>query len=95
MDAGIGSWVAGRAFRDPEGTALIDGNTGRRRSYAELHSRTSALADALHQRGVRHGDRVGLLALNSPEFIEVLLAVAKLGAITVPVNFRLSADEVR
>jgi acyl-CoA synthetase (AMP-forming)/AMP-acid ligase II len=94
MDAGVGSWVAGRAFRDPEGTALIDGNTGRRRSYAELHSRTSALADALHQRGVRRGDRVGLLALNSPEFIEVLLAVAKLGAITVPVNFRLSADEV-
>jgi fatty-acyl-CoA synthase len=95
MDAGIGSWVAGRAFRDPAETALIDGNTGRRRTYGELHARTSALADALHQRGVRRGDRIGLLALNSPEFLEVLLAAAKLGAITVPANFRLTAGEVR
>lgn len=95
MDAGIGSWVAGRAFRDPGGTALIDGHTGRRRTYAELHARTSALADALARRGVRRGDRVGLLALNSPEFIEVLLAAAKLGAITVPVNVRLTAEEAR
>lgn len=95
MDAGIGSWVTGRAFRDPAGIALIDGDTGRRRTFAELHSRTSALADALHQRGIRRGDRVALLALNSPEFLEVLLAAAKLGAITVPVNFRLTADEVR
>ncbi|MCL2580955.1 MAG: long-chain fatty acid--CoA ligase [Streptosporangiales bacterium] len=95
MDSGIGSWVAGRAFRDPSGIALIDGDTGRRRTYLELHSRTSVLADALWSRGVRRGDRVALLALNSPEFIEVMLAAAKLGAITVPVNFRLSADEVR
>jgi acyl-CoA synthetase (AMP-forming)/AMP-acid ligase II len=95
MDAGIGSWVAGRAFRAPESMALIDGDTGRRRTFAELHARTSALADALHQRGVRHGDRVAMLAFNSPEFIEVLLAAAKLGAITVPVNFRLTAGEVR
>jgi fatty-acyl-CoA synthase len=95
MDAGIGSWVAGRAFRVPDAVALIDGDTGRRRTYAELHERTSALADALSQRGVRRGDRVALLALNSPEFVEIVLAVAKLGAITVPANFRLSADEVR
>lgn len=95
MDAGIGSWVAGRAFRAPEATALIDGNTGRKRTYGELHARTSALAGALAKRGVRRGDRVALLAFNSPEFVEVVLAAAKLGAITVPVNFRLTADEVR
>lgn len=57
--------MAGRALRDPAATALIDGNTGRRRSYGELHARTSALADALEQRGIRRGDRVGLLAHNS------------------------------
>jgi acyl-CoA synthetase (AMP-forming)/AMP-acid ligase II len=95
MDAGIGSWVAGRAFRAPGSTALVDGNTGRKRTYGELHERTSALADALRKKGIRRGDRVGILALNSPEFIEVVLAVAKLGAITVPANFRLSPDEVR
>ncbi|MCO6010448.1 long-chain fatty acid--CoA ligase [Actinoallomurus purpureus] len=95
MDAGIGSWVAGRAFRTPTATALVDGDTGRRRTYSDLHARTSALADALHRKGVRRGDRVGILALNSPEFIEVFLAAAKLGAITVPVNYRLSEGEVR
>ncbi|HSZ40885.1 MAG TPA: long-chain fatty acid--CoA ligase [Trebonia sp.] len=95
MDAGMGSWVAGRAFRTPAATALIDGDTGRKRTFAELHARTSALADALAGRGIRRGDRIALLALNSPEFLEVLLAASKLGAITVPVNFRLTADEVR
>ncbi|ALV39880.1 o-succinylbenzoate--CoA ligase [Pseudarthrobacter sulfonivorans] len=95
MDTGIGSWIAGRAFRDPDRIALVDGDTGRRRSYGELHERTNALADALTRLGVRRGDRIALLAMNSPEFLEVMLAGAKMGAITVPINFRLSADEVR
>lgn len=95
MDAGIGSWISGRAFRDPEKVALIDGNNGSRRSYGELHERTNALADALTGLGVRRGDRIALFATNSPEFLEILFACAKLGAITVPINFRLSIDEVR
>jgi fatty-acyl-CoA synthase len=94
VDRGFGSWVAKRAFQDGSRTALIDTDSGRRVSLAELESRTNALSHALHELGVRRGDRVGLLMLNSAEFMETLIAVAKLGAISVPINFRLSPVEI-
>ena len=95
MDKGIGNWVTIQARRTPARVALVDGNTGQQISYGELEHRTNALADRLRALGVRPGDRVALMAWNSPQFIEVTLAVAKLGAILVPINFRLAADEVR
>ncbi|WP_222432259.1 AMP-binding protein [Leekyejoonella antrihumi] len=63
-------------------------------TYLQLEARTNALADALRRHGVRPGDRVATLTLNSPQMLEILFAVAKLGAICVPINFRLSASEV-
>ena len=95
MDKGIGNWVTMHARRTPQRLALVDGNTGQRIGYGELERRTNALADALRARGVRKGDRVALMALNSPQFMEVVFAVAKLGAVLVPINFRLAAPEVR
>ena len=44
--------------------------------------------------GVRRGDRVGLLSQNSLEMVDLIGAVALLGAILLPVNFRLNADEI-
>lgn len=95
MDQGIGNWTTLHAQRNPERVALVDANTGRSYTFGELEQRTNALADALRARGVRQGDRVALMALNSPHFLEVALATAKLGAIFVPINFRLTAPEVR
>jgi len=95
MDQGIGHWSTVHAQRNPERVALVDANTGRQFSFGELEQRTNALASALRTRGVRPGDRVALLAFNSPHFLEVALAVAKLGAVFVPINFRLTAPEVR
>lgn len=95
MDKGIGNWVTVHARRTPQRLALIDGNTGQRTTYGELEQRTNALADALRARGTRKGDRVAMMALNSPQFLEVAIAVAKLGAVLVPINFRLVAPEVR
>jgi acyl-CoA synthetase (AMP-forming)/AMP-acid ligase II len=94
MTGGIGDWIARRARRTPESTALVDGATGQRHSYAELDRRTSAQAAGLRELGVRRGDRVALVMDNSVAFLEMLFAAAKLGAITVPVNFRLSAEEI-
>ena len=54
----------------------------------------TALADALHRRGVRFGDRVMILMLNRTEFVETFLAANLLGAIAVPVNFRLTPPEI-
>jgi fatty-acyl-CoA synthase len=63
-------------------------------TWGELDSRVTALAGALARRGVQAGDRVMILMLNRPEFIETLLAANSLGAIAVPVNFRLTPPEI-
>ena len=67
---------------------------GHRTTWRELHDRSEALAGALSRRGVNFGDRVLLLTLNRTEFFEAVLAINALGAIAVPVNFRLTPPEV-
>ncbi|MGZ8176851.1 AMP-binding protein [Williamsia sp. SKLECPSW1] len=67
---------------------------GRSTTWRELESRMSRLAAALDERGVRFGDRVLVLTLNRVEFFETVLAVNALGAIVVPVNFRMAPPEV-
>jgi fatty-acyl-CoA synthase len=84
--------LARHARKTPEVTALRFDGAGR--SYAELDERVTRLARALQQRGVGVGDRVAVLALNGMEAWESYLAGVRLGAIVVPVNFRLVADEV-
>ncbi|MEU2257773.1 long-chain-fatty-acid--CoA ligase [Nocardia xishanensis] len=64
-------------------------------TWADLRRRVSALAGALEDRGVGRGDRVAVLMSNRPEFLETVLAANAVGAIAVPVNFRLTPDEVR
>jgi len=67
---------------------------GQSTTWGELDERVGALADALHRRGVGFGDRVLILMLNRPEYVESFLAINKLGAIAVPVNFRLTPPEI-
>jgi fatty-acyl-CoA synthase len=88
----MGSWVAGHAARTPDKVALIC--KGERVTYAALDERARACAAGLRELGVRQGDRVAVLLLNSVELLEVLLACTHLGAIFVPLNFRLSQDEI-
>ncbi|MBX7449117.1 fatty-acid--CoA ligase FadD5 [Mycolicibacterium sp. 3033] len=80
------------ALMQPQNTALRF--SGATTTWADLERRVSALAGALHQRGVGVGDRVLILMLNRPEFIEATIAVNKLGAIAVPVNFRMTPPEI-
>lgn len=79
-----------RACRDQ--AALVEG--ARRVSYRALDARTDRLAHVFRARGVRHGDRVALLARNCIEYIEIELACAKLGAILAALNWRLSEREL-
>ncbi|MFO7247412.1 MAG: long-chain fatty acid--CoA ligase [Bacillota bacterium] len=62
-------------------------------TYAELHERSNAYANALRRLGVGKGDRVGILLYNSLEYWGLYFAAAKLGAIAVRLNFRLSSPE--
>ncbi len=92
MDRGIGSWVTKRGHLSGDATALVCGQ--RRMSFSELDRRTDQLARSLRGLGVRKGDRVGALLVNSTAFLETMLATAKLGAVFVPMNLRLAPPEV-
>ncbi|MCO7219587.1 long-chain-fatty-acid--CoA ligase [Klenkia sp. PcliD-1-E] len=76
----------------PGAPAVTLGDTTR--TFAELHERSSRVARALQTAGLGPGDRVGVLDKNAPTFYEVVFGAAKLGAVTVGLNFRLAAPEV-
>jgi fatty-acyl-CoA synthase len=67
---------------------------GRTTTWAQIHERVSGLAAALRERGVRAGDRVAIMMTNRPEFLETMFAASAVGAIVVPVNFRLAPGEI-
>ena len=85
--------IARHAHLMPDRPALVF--EGRTTTWADLGRRVSALAGGLADRGVGRGDRVAVLMSNRPEFLEIVLAANALGAIAVPINFRLTSDEVR
>ena len=84
--------LARHALMQPDATALR--HLGRTTTWSQLHVRVTALARALRRRGIGSGDRVMILMLNRTEFIEAMLATNLLGAIAVPVNFRLTPPEL-
>ena len=73
--------------------AAFDGR--RRLDFAALAARAEALARGLARRGVAPGARVAIVATNGCEYVEAYFALAWLGAVSVPVNWRLRAGEVR
>lgn len=88
-----GEQLARAAQKFADRTALVC--CEERRTFAELDRRVDRLAAALSARGVGPGDRLALLMGNSLEMVESLFAGWRLGALVVPVNFRLVAEEVR
>ncbi len=89
---GIGDLLHRTAKRRPEHRALVWGDSVD--TFADLDRVVNRLANALTARGVGRGDRVMLFAHNSREFILCYFALAKIGAISVPANFMLNADEL-
>ncbi|WP_181311166.1 long-chain-fatty-acid--CoA ligase [Nocardioides campestrisoli] len=67
---------------------------GETTTWAQLSERSLRGAAALAARGVAEGDRVALLTLNHPWFVEAVFAANSLGAMAVPLNFRLAAPEL-
>ncbi len=80
------------ALRLPTKTAIVCGDTTW--TYAEFDALVTRLAAGMSGRGVRQGDRVAVLARNSHGFSALRFALARLGAVLVPINFMLKADEV-
>ena len=91
-DIGLGSWFARRVQQTPDRPALtFEGAT---RSFAQMDRDLNRLAAALRAGGVCRGDRVAFLGLNQPLYFDLLFAAARLGAIFVPLNFRLTGPEL-
>jgi acyl-CoA synthetase (AMP-forming)/AMP-acid ligase II len=84
--------LAHHADRFPDRPCLVAGATTI--TYAELDRRAGRTAAGLARLGVGRGDVVALLLYNCPEFLETMFALARLGAIVMPINWRLAGDEV-
>jgi fatty-acyl-CoA synthase len=67
---------------------------GQRTTYADMAQNAAELAGGLAERGVGRGDVVAILSYNCPEFLETVFAANYLGAIAMPINWRLAAPEV-
>ena len=89
----VASALALRATTDPGRAFLV--TEERPLTYAEVDSRSDALAASLSNLGVEKGDRVALILPSCPEFVVSLFAVAKLGATVVPVNPREPPSEIQ
>lgn len=75
------------AWRFPDKTAAV--YFDKRCSYQELDSRVNRLANGMLERGVKKGDKVAYMVYNSIEALEIIQAMLRIGAVLVPINFRL------
>lgn len=89
----LGDVLRRTARRVPNKAAIICGDT--RWTYAEFDAVCNRVATGLASHGIKSGDRVALLARNSHAFAAMRFALARLGAVFVPINFMLGAEEVR
>lgn len=92
IDSNLAALMLRRATLSPQRTALIF--EGEQSTYAEFADRVRRQASLLRQCGVCVGDRVAFLGVNHPVLLETMFAAQALGAIFVPLNFRLTAEEL-
>ncbi|MCB1847688.1 MAG: long-chain fatty acid--CoA ligase [Halieaceae bacterium] len=92
IEPNIAGTMLRRAQLNPKRLAMIF--EGQETRYAELADRVRRQAGMLREAGVCVGDRVGYLGFNHPALLETMFAAQALGAIFVPLNFRLTAEEL-
>ena len=90
----IGDWMNRGERYYPNAIAIFDTHTKQRFTYQQMNQRANNIAASLRERGVARGDRVGILAMNCVEYLDLFFACAKLGAIYVPLNWRLHQEEL-
>ena len=87
-------WSAYHAYVRPNKIAIRDISSNQILTYKELDDRACLLANWLQKVGVEKGDRVAILSQNCAEFFELEFACAKIGAIELPLNWRLTKPEL-
>jgi fatty-acyl-CoA synthase len=88
----LSAFILAHARRSPDRVGLV--YAGQQISYAEFARRIGVVAGWLESRGIGEGDVVAALMKNSAAFLEVAFAVSHIGAVFLPINFRLAGDEV-
>ncbi|MFK7874593.1 MAG: class I adenylate-forming enzyme family protein [Paracoccaceae bacterium] len=88
----IDRWIQDGATKHPDTCAIEF--LGKRLSYKDFATQIDVAVTDLAQRGIAHGDRVAWYGLNNPRVFILLFACARIGAIFVPLNWRLADDEI-
>lgn len=83
-----------RSYGSRPGLAWESANGVEQFTWRQVEARSHRLGHALGRRGLQRGDRVGIVADNSVAFVEALFALAGLGLVAVPINTRLTGEEV-
>lgn len=89
------NWFESRVQLTPKEIAIIDSDTKETWTYEELYKRVIKAATVFYTKGVRKGDRVAILAPNHISYFDFFFACMKIGAIFVPLNWRLAKDELQ
>ena len=89
----ISSFLARAVDLYPARVAVVDGE--RRLTFRELEARVRRLVGALKGLGLRRGDRVAVIDVNSSRYLELYYACARAGFVLAPLNIRLSPPEIR
>src|SRR5262245_65165568 len=89
----LGEIVAAHARLRPNKIGARDSR--RALTFAQWNARACQLASGLLGIGLKKGDRVGVLAYNRVEWMEIYIGLAKAGLVAVPINFRLVTPEVK
>lgn len=88
----VGDWIRKWSLLQPDKVALFF--EGRPFTYQALNGRINQLCHLLQKKGIKKGDRLSVLLHNCNQFIEIFFALSKIGAILVPLNWRLAGPEL-
>lgn len=94
MQNNIGLFLTKRAHLSPSEESLVEVERGQRYTFRDLNLYANRVAQMLCAQGVKRGERIAMLMMNEVEYIASYLAIAKIGAVMVPLNWRLVPNEL-
>jgi fatty-acyl-CoA synthase len=94
MEPNVAQILEHRARLTPNRVGVVEWESARRFRFSELEERACRLAAWLSYFGVKKGERVSIIALNGVYYVDLFFALAKLGAIFTPINWRLAVPEM-
>ncbi len=94
MSLEVRDWIDYHAEATPEKRAMFDLASGRDFSYADMNERVGRVAGFLKSKGIKPGDRVAYLTLNTTDVMELIFGCWRVGAVCLALNFRLAPPEL-